>query len=31
MAEHKEITLKELNGTQEYFLFDIRDKAAFLI
>ncbi len=29
MAEHKEITWKELNGTQEYFLLDIRDKAAF--
>lgn len=29
MAEHKEITWKELNGIQEYFLLDIRDKAAF--
>ena len=29
MAEHKEITWKELNETQEYFLLDIRDKAAF--
>lgn len=29
MAEHKEITWKELTGTQEYFLLDIRDKAAF--
>ena len=29
MAEHKEITWKELNKTQEYFLLDIRDKAAF--
>lgn len=29
MAEHKEITWKELNGTQEYFLLDIRNKAAF--
>lgn len=29
MAEHKEITWKEINGTQEYFLLDIRDKAAF--
>ena len=29
MAEHKEITWKELNGTQEYFLLDIRDKEAF--
>ena len=29
MAEHKEITWKELNGTHEYFLLDIRDKAAF--
>lgn len=29
MAEHKEITWKKLNGTQEYFLLDIRDKAAF--
>lgn len=27
MAEHKEITWKELNETQEYFLLDIRDKA----
>ena len=24
MAEHKEITWKELNGTQEYFLLEIK-------